>query len=101
MQVFTARPLSLHGFAAFLYACSLMKLGSRKHLQQDDLWAVSRRDEAERVWQHFQNCLQASGGVVWRAAFRAYGGPFVQAGVIKVFHGETVRLLTSGAAQCT
>lgn len=52
-----ANPFS---FMFFTYVNSLMELGLQKHLVADDLWDLSRRDEAEGLVDDFQRNMEAT-----------------------------------------
>ncbi|GBF89551.1 canalicular multispecific organic anion transporter [Raphidocelis subcapitata] len=84
-----ANPLSK---ALFIFANSLVKMGSSKHLEQADLWDTARRDDPGRVWGGFNAALRATAGPearqgqLWRALWRVHGRAFVITGLIKLLH---------------
>jgi len=96
----------------FSYVSPLVKLGVSKPLDAADLWPVSARDGAARVSASFRGALVGSAtearpaGRLASALARAYGRPFVVAGVIKLFHDAALflspvilrRLLRTGPA---
>ncbi|KAK9823545.1 hypothetical protein WJX72_003616 [[Myrmecia] bisecta] len=77
----------------FLYVDGLVKLGSQKHLVQEDVWDVAHCNDAPAVARQFAVHLEstvdevkAPRGRVWLAMWRAHGRAFIAAGLLKVFH---------------
>lgn len=72
----------------FTYVDSILGMGFRKPLHQEDLWDLAPRDLAPQVSTAFQDSLDSDPhkGSVVRAMWQCYGGPFVRAGLIKFVH---------------
>jgi len=67
----------------------LMKYGYSQFLTEEDLWGLAKKDTTkatgeafEDSWQYEQQCQKRPS--LWRALFRAYGGPYMLAAVFKV-----------------
>ena len=69
-----------------------MKLGYKKSLMEDDLWALRKSDQADalgnRFSDHWENQREKCRGTnktpsVWLTLIAAYGGPFFVAAVFK------------------
>lgn len=73
----------------FSWITPLMKQGYATYLTEDDLWGLARTDTTkatgsafEKAWQYeLDNRKHPS---LWRALFRAYGGPYMLAAVFKI-----------------
>jgi len=77
----------------YFYVNGLMEAGAKKHLEHDDLWDLSMRDQAAPVFKAFAaklkstvDPIKAPQGTVWRAIWRTHGKLFVWAGVLKLVH---------------
>ncbi|GAX75363.1 hypothetical protein CEUSTIGMA_g2807.t1 [Chlamydomonas eustigma] len=84
---------SLIATVFFTFANGLIKLGTEKHLEQEDLWPLMKHDRARDTFQLYQHHLQstidpvtAPQGVVWKTLSKKYGRTFFWSGVLKVFH---------------
>jgi DNA-binding transcriptional regulator PaaX len=49
---------SILSSAFYFYANALIKLGSRKHLEQEDLWDVSSQHQAERLFEQYAAVME-------------------------------------------
>lgn len=64
---------------------SLIALGQRKTLQMEDLWDISRRDDAQKVASRFAyfysttNDATAPNGDILKALWRTFGNTFAWA----------------------
>ncbi|KAK4235406.1 hypothetical protein C8A03DRAFT_17849 [Achaetomium macrosporum] len=73
----------------FSWMTPLMKYGYSTFLTEDDLWALAKEDTTkstggafEKTWKHeLEHRKHPS---LWRALFRAYGGPYMLAAVFKI-----------------
>lgn len=81
----------------FSYVNGLLRIGSRKPLDLQDLWDLARCDEAPTVAARFQAGLTATAdeltapqGRVWRGIVKAHAAKFGLAGVIKLVHDLVV-----------
>ncbi|KAF5828549.1 hypothetical protein DUNSADRAFT_17458 [Dunaliella salina] len=77
----------------YFYVNGLMEAGAKKHLEHDDLWDLSVRDQAGPVFKDFAaklkstvDPIKAPQGTVWRAIWRTHGKVFVWVGVLKLVH---------------
>lgn len=76
----------------FSYANPLITLGSKKHLQQTDLWETATFDLAEPVYSGYQKILSESAddnspqGRISSALVGQYGRTFFWNGVLKMIH---------------
>ena len=73
----------------FSWMTPMMKYGYKEFLTQDDLWNLRKTDATaatgralEDAWNHE---LEKKKPSLWIALFRAFGGPYFQASVIKTF----------------
>eukprot|EP00850_Spirogloea_muscicola_P015101 SM000113S24057 [mRNA] locus=s113:209143:220544:+ [translate_table: standard] len=76
--------------AFFSYATSLIRLGNRKVLMIEDLWAVSKQDRAEVVAARFDEAWafeeKKDKPSLARALFRAFGKTFILGGLVKLVY---------------
>eukprot|EP00850_Spirogloea_muscicola_P009079 SM000050S17004 [mRNA] locus=s50:312640:321290:- [translate_table: standard] len=74
----------------FSYATSLIRLGNRKVLMIEDLWAVSKQDRAEVVAARFDEAWafeeKKDKPSLARALFRAFGKTFIFGGLVKLVY---------------
>lgn len=72
----------------FTYVDSILRMGFRKPLHQEDLWDLAARDEAPQLSAQFSDCLNSDPhkGSVVRTMWQCFGGPFVRAGLMKFVH---------------
>lgn len=73
----------------FSWMTPLMKYGYKNFLTQDDLWNLRRRDttrvtgdQLEKVWERE---LEKKRPSLWRALFKAFGGPYFRGGLVKTW----------------
>eukprot|EP00191_Tetraselmis_sp_GSL018_P016990 CAMPEP_0177592954 /NCGR_PEP_ID=MMETSP0419_2-20121207/8848_1 /TAXON_ID=582737 /ORGANISM="Tetraselmis sp., Strain GSL018" /LENGTH=334 /DNA_ID=CAMNT_0019083881 /DNA_START=35 /DNA_END=1035 /DNA_ORIENTATION=- len=85
----TANPVSR---VFFSFANGLVRKGTQKTLEPNDLWDLEKKDEARSAFSRFQSNLEATKtaadpcGRLGSALFRTYGKAFATAGVLKLFH---------------
>ena len=76
----------------FSYANQLITLGSKKHLQQTDLWETAPHDLSDPVYASYQKTLAVSvdedspEGKISSALIGTYGRAFFWNGVLKMIH---------------
>ncbi|KIJ55549.1 hypothetical protein M422DRAFT_199806 [Sphaerobolus stellatus SS14] len=61
---------------SFAWMTPLMKLGRKKYLTEEDMYALLPQDEAERLGDRLGQAMKRHTSL-WIALFVAYGGPFV------------------------
>lgn len=73
----------------FSWLTPLMKQGYATYLTEEDLWALSRTDTTkatgaafEKAWEYELEHHKKPN--LWRALFRAYGGPYILASFFKI-----------------
>ncbi|KMU72653.1 bile pigment transporter 1 [Coccidioides immitis RMSCC 3703] len=73
----------------FSWMTPLMKYGYKNFLTQDDLWNLRKRDttrvtgdQLEKVWDAE---LKKKGPSLWRALFKAFGGPYFRGALVKTW----------------
>eukprot|EP00878_Enallax_costatus_P012507 GHUV01013062.1.p1 GENE.GHUV01013062.1~~GHUV01013062.1.p1 ORF type:complete len:145 (+),score=25.63 GHUV01013062.1:288-722(+) len=44
----------------FIFANSLVSLGSRKHLEQSDLWDTAHQDDPRQLWEQYSQQLEVT-----------------------------------------
>ncbi|KAK4106280.1 hypothetical protein N658DRAFT_490887 [Parathielavia hyrcaniae] len=73
----------------FSWMTPMMKYGYSTFLTEEDLWALSKKDTTRSTGSAFESAWQdefdhRKHPSLWRALFRAYGGPYMLAAVFKV-----------------
>ncbi|KAJ7504548.1 P-loop containing nucleoside triphosphate hydrolase protein [Mycena galericulata] len=66
----------------FGWMTTLMAKGASKFITEDDLPSLIPSDESENLGKRLEKYLKYG---VWKALFRAYGGPYLIAVVLKIF----------------
>lgn len=73
----------------FSWMTPMMKFGYKNFLSQDDLWNLRQRDTTRStvssLQEHWEKELQKKKPSLWKALFKAYGGPYMRGAVIKTF----------------
>lgn len=72
----------------FSWMTPLMKFGYKNYLTEDDLWALQKTDTSRATGEAFRTAWEhelekRKNPSMWRALFRAYGGPYALAAVFK------------------
>ena len=73
----------------FSWMTPMMKFGYKNFLTQDDLWNLRQRDTTRStvssLQEHWENELKKKKPSLWKALFKAYGGPYMRGAIIKSF----------------
>jgi ATP-binding cassette subfamily C (CFTR/MRP) protein 1 len=87
---------NIYSRLTFGYLTPLMRLGVKRFIEEDDIWPLPANDSAEALNERLTSAWEQQVGYVndgkkkraslKMALFKAFGGPFVIAGILKAFY---------------